>query len=164
MPLLSIRVETYGDIALPSQRQTERFIESLGSPDGSTFLVLEGSVDRFVQAAGSRGRYVLESRDSYGEGFRHLRAGVPRGRKTTIHFRRSCPQGIHESQGCPLEIDEGSVLSLETAKEALRHYAATGERHPGLHWDDVTKEFPEESPDGPDSEEIEDIRPGSVRP
>mgnify|MGYP006300258603 CR=1 FL=1 len=164
MPLLSIRTETHGDIDLPSRRLTERCIESLGSPDGSTFLVLKGSVDRFVQAAGSRGRYVLESRDSYGEGFRHLRAGVPRGRKTTIHFRHWCPQGIHESPGCPLEIDEGSVLSLAAVKEALRHYAATGERHPGFHWDDVTDEHLEAPPTGVEFEEIEDIRPRGIHP
>ena len=160
MGLHSIRVETGGDVARPSPRQVERFIESLGSPGGSTFLVLNGDgEDRYMQAAGSGGRYVLESRDIYGEGFAHLRAGVPVGRKTTIHFRHSCPRSIHGKPGCPLEIDEGSVQSLAAVKEALRHYAATGERPPGFHWENVTKEFQEPPPAETDPDEIVPIRP-----
>jgi len=54
-----------------------RAIESLRSPTGPTYINLTGSDGSYAQAGGTNGRYVIESRDVYGEGFRHWRAGVP---------------------------------------------------------------------------------------
>ena len=134
---------------LPSvQRATaadiERAIENLRSPTGTTFLHLSGADGSYAQAAGTKGRYVIEFRDVYGEGFLHWRAGVPSKseKKTFVHFYAKCARGIHRPRSCPYKIHAADVLGLEDVKEALLHYAITGERHQGYSWRDVSSEYP----------------------
>ncbi len=146
MRLHSIRIEGRGDIAWPPRSLFHTLIHSLGTQAGPTFVVLTGPNDQYVQAAGSAGRYILESRDTYGEGLQHLRAGrpgLPSGSKTTVYYRWKCTQGIHPSLGCPLEVDDCCVLSLDEVTAALLHYARTGERAAAFDWHDVTEEHRE---------------------
>ena len=140
MRLHRIRIEGRGDIAFPSRDLLQTLLDSFGTPNGPTFIVLTGPREQYVQAAGSAGRYILESRDNYGEGFQHLRAGTQTGRKATVFYRWKCTKDLHPTLGCPLEVDEGAMLTLEEVKAALLHYARAGERSAGFTWHDVTEE------------------------
>ena len=77
MRLHSIRIEGRDEIAWPPQNLLQTLIHSLSTQNGPTFVALTGPNDQYVQAAGSAGRSILESRDTYGEGFQHLRASLP---------------------------------------------------------------------------------------
>lgn len=156
MPLHLFRIEGRDDVRWPDPDEVEALIDTFGAPDGPTFVLLFGPDEEYVQAAGSAGRFALEARDQYGEGFLHLRAGRLTGDKTTVGYRWTCPKGVHPPNGCPHEIDEGCVLDLDTVKAALLHYARTGQRHPGITWNDVTPEYLDLSKD---DGEIRDIRP-----
>ena len=121
-----------------------RAIESLRSPTGPTYINLTGSDGSYAQTGGTNGRYVIESRDVYGEGFLHWRAGVPSksDEKTSVHFYAKCNRGIHRPRSCPYKIHAADVLGWEDAKDVLLHYAATGTRHRGYSWRDVSSEYP----------------------
>lgn len=89
-------------------------IEAMASPHGPTFVILEDDQRNYTQAAGTDGRYVIESRDVYGEGFTHWRAmrdGAGEG-AATIRYRQRCPKGKHPPRGCPLKVRAGEVFSL----------------------------------------------------
>ena len=163
MHLHHVRIEGRRDALLPPGDLVDSLIHSFGGPGGPTFIVLTGANDQYVQAAGSSGRYILESRDNYGEGFQHLRAGRPgplSGEKATVYYRWRCTKGIHPPLGCPLGVDAHCVLDLEAVKTALAHYSRTGERHAAFAWHDVTAEHEDHSaPEG----EIRAIRPQRSR-
>jgi hypothetical protein len=162
MRLHSIRIEGRTEIAWPPRNLLQTLIHSLGTQNGPTFVVLTGPNDQYVQAAGSAGRYILESRDTYGEGFQHLRAGLPgmpKGGKTTVLYRWKCTKRVHPTLGCPLEVNECCVLSLDEVKAALLSYARTGERAAAFAWHDVTEEHREKKDTPDDDDEIGDIRP-----
>ena len=162
MRLHSIRIEGRGEIAWPPRNLLQTLIQSLGAKNGPTFVVLTGPNDHYVQAAGSAGRYILESRDTYGEGFQHLRAGrpgMPSSGKTTVYYRWKCTKGVHPPLGCPLKVDECCVLSLDEVKAALLHYARTGERAAVFAWHDVTDEQRTKKDTPDDDDEIGDITP-----
>lgn len=156
MRLHRIRIEGRADIAWPRLEQAEARIDTFGTPNGPTYVMLFGPGEEYVQAAGSAGRFVLEARDQYGEGFLHLRAGSITGTKTTVGYRWTCPKGVHPRNGCPHEVDEGCVLDLDVVKAALLHYARTGSRYPGIVWNDVTFEY---LGSAKDDGGIQDIRP-----
>jgi hypothetical protein len=46
----------------------------MAMPHGPTYIILEDEDHCYIQAAGTEGRYVIEARDHFGEGFKHLRA------------------------------------------------------------------------------------------
>lgn len=156
MALHKIQIEGWADIEWPDLDQVEDRIDTFGTPGGPTYVMLFGPDEEYVQAAGSAGRFALEARDQYGEGFLHLRAGSLTGTKTTVGYRWTCPKGVHPRNGCPHEVDTGCVLDLDVVKAALLHYARTGERHPGVTWNDVTSEYLGLVKD---DGEIRDIRP-----
>ena len=162
MRLHSIRIEGRNEIGWPPRNLLQTLIHSLGAQNGLTFVVLTGPNDQYVQAAGSADRYILESRDTYGEGFHHLRAGrpgMPSSGKTTIFYRWKCTKGVHPPLGCPLEVDEYCVLSLDEVKAALLHYARTGERSAAVAWHDVTDERQAKEGTPDDDDEIGGIMP-----
>ena len=75
--IIHLLIEGSADIDRPSRSSL------LGSPmhpfatsDGPTYVILTGPDDQYVQAAGSAGRIVLESRDQYGEGSLRLRSST----------------------------------------------------------------------------------------
>jgi hypothetical protein len=111
-------------------------------PDGPTYLVIEHGEDSYAQAAGTDGRYVIESRTIFGEGFQHFRVARDLGgadAPAVIHYRQRCSK--HPPRCCPLEVRESEVCSLADVERALLTYAATGERDGGLQWRDVTPEM-----------------------
>ena len=133
---------------LPSVRRAtgddlERALDGLRSPTGPTYLNLTGPDGSYAQAGGTNGRYVVESRDVYGEGFLHWRAGVPSDsdEKTSVYFYARCNRRIHRPRSCPYTIHAADVLGWEAVKEVLLHYAASGERHRGCSWRDVSSEY-----------------------
>ncbi len=165
MRLHSIRIEGRDEIAWPPRNLLQTLIHSLGTQNCPTFVVLTGPNDQYVQAAGSAGRYILESCDTYGEGFQHLRAGRPgmtKTGKTAVFYCWKCTKGVHPPLGCPLEVDDCCVLSLEEVKGALLHYARTGERATAFAWHDVKEEHREKKDTPDDDDEIGDIPPGEA--
>ena len=123
MRLHSIRIEGRDEIAWPPRNLLQTLIHSLSAQNGPTFVVLTGPNDQYVQAAGSADRYILESRDTYGEGFQHLRAGrlgSLSGDSTTVFYRWKCTEGVHPPLGCPLKVDERCVLPIEESLELVR--------------------------------------------
>ena len=140
----TLSVENLPCVCRATTADIERAIESLRSPTGPTYINLTGPDGSYAQAGGTNGRYVVESRDVYGEGFLHWRAGVPSDsqEKTSVYFYAKCSRGLHRPRSCPYKIDAADVLGWENVKEALLHYAATGERHRGYSWRDVSSEYP----------------------
>ena len=143
IPLI-LSVENLPNVQRATTADIERAIENLRSPTGTTFLNLRGPDGSYAQAAGTKGRYVIEFRDVYGEGVLHWRAGVASDseRKTSVHFYAKCARGIHRPRSCPYKIHAADVLGLEDVTKVLLHYAATGERHRGYSWRDVSSEYP----------------------
>jgi hypothetical protein len=138
-------------------------IYEITRPDGPTFLVVEHGEESYAQAAGTEGRYVIESRTMFGEGFQHFRVchdlAGPDG-PAVVHYRQKCVR--HPPRSCPLRIRESEVSAFADVERALLHYAATGRRDGGLRWRDVTPEMVKDSKRRPDDEdgEIRLIAPG----
>jgi hypothetical protein len=79
-----LRIEGPADIDQPSRSLLGSLLRLFGTPDGPTYVILTGPDNQYVQAAGSAERFVLESRDQYGEGFLHLRGGTITGRMAPV--------------------------------------------------------------------------------
>lgn len=112
--------------------------------NGPTYVILTAAEGHYIQAAGFGDRYCVESRDVYGEGFRHWRAsrlGVSGGGETKVFFRNKCPKGKHPPRGCPLTVQAGDVIDFAGMAAAILHYAATGERSERYEWRETTSEF-----------------------
>jgi hypothetical protein len=138
-----LRLEGHRDIECPSLEQVGDAIRKMASPTGPTWVLFEDDSGSYIQAAGSGGRYVVESRDVYGEGFRHWRASKSSdagAETTTILFRNKCPRGKHSPRGCPLTISATQVVGLDDVSQTISHYAVTDERHPAYSWHDVSAE------------------------
>ena len=143
----TLEVEGVGTIASPAVASIDEVISGMASSAGPTYLILKTSSGSYIQAAGSSGRYVVESRDVYGEGFLHWRAATAAtaGESTaTILFRNRCPNRAHPPRGCPLIVAATQVVNLDAVRRAVLHYAATGERCSGFHWHDVSGGFSKE--------------------
>jgi hypothetical protein len=139
----TLSIENLPSVRRATTADIERAIESLRSPTGPTYLNITGPDGSYAQTGGTTGRYVIESRDVYGEGFLHWRAGVPSksDEKTSVYFYAKCNRGIHRPRSCPYKIDAADVLGWEDVKEALLHYAVHGKRHRGYAWRDVSSEY-----------------------
>lgn len=100
-----LSLEGHQDIHGPTPDQVSDAIRKMASPMGPTWVIFEDATDSYVQAAGSKGKYVVESRDVYGEGCRHWRASQfsdGSDEMTTLLFRHKCLHGKHPPRGCPL--------------------------------------------------------------
>jgi hypothetical protein len=80
-------------------------VAALGRTDGPTYLIVEAENGDYAQAAGSDGRYVVESRPVLGEGFRHFRAFQPCGKTdppSVVYYRQRCskqqPKSTHSDE------------------------------------------------------------------
>jgi len=134
-------------------------IEAMASPHGPTFVILEDDQRNYTQAAGTDGRYVIESRDVYGEGFTHWRAmrdGAGEG-AATIRYRQRCPKGKHPPRGCPLKVRAGEVFSLRDVETVLLEFLSSASRTEALRWRDASADF---GAAASDDDEIRDIMPG----
>jgi hypothetical protein len=137
-----LKREGHCDLPNATIEDVVRAVYEIACPDGPTFLVVEHGEDSYAQAAGTEGRFVVESRTIFGEGFQHFRAcHVLAGpdAAAVIHYRQKCSK--HPPRRCPLRIRESEVCSLADVERALLAYAATGGRDAGLLWRDVTSEM-----------------------
>lgn len=158
MTLLNLTVEGYYDNPNATPSQVEQAVRRMPSAAGPTYVIMSAANGCFMQAAGTDGRYVIESRDVFGEGFTHWRAGTrpsATGVKARILFRNKCPEGRHPRRQCPVTIDEADVVEFTDVLKALVWFARTGARHSDFHWRDVSDEFPLSAEDG----EIQSIHP-----
>jgi len=136
-------------------------VYEIARPDGPTYLVVEDGQDTYAQAAGTDGRYVIESRTIFGEGFQHFRVARDLGgadAPAVIHYRQRCSK--HPPRRCPLRVRESEVSALVEVERALVTFAATGERDETLFWRDVTTEMVKDFTRRPDEDdEIGQITP-----
>jgi hypothetical protein len=137
-----LKLEGRCDLPNATIEDVVRAIYEIARPDGPTFLVVEHGEDSYAQAAGTEGRFVIESRTIFGEGFQHFRVchdlSGPDG-PAVIHYRQKCSK--HPPRRCPLRIRESEVSAFADVERALLHYAATGARDEALQWRDVTPEM-----------------------
>ena len=141
-----------GTMTLEGQRNSsltsiENLNESLQTmllPHGPTYVIVEDEGGNYIQAAGFSDRYCVESRDVYGEGFRHWRAmrpGADAGGDTKILYRNKCPEKEHPPRGCSVRVQVEDVLDFAQVASAIIHYAMSGERTEQFGWKDTTAEF-----------------------
>ena len=137
-----LKLEDHCDLPNATIDDVVRAVYEIARPDGPTYLVVEHGEDSYAQAAGTDGRYVIESRTMFGEGFQHFRVARDLGgadAPAVIHYRQRCSK--HPPRCCPLRVLASEVCSLADVELALLTYAATGERDEGLRWRDVTAEM-----------------------
>ena len=128
-----------------------RAVAEIARPDGPTYIVVEDGLDTYAQAAGTDGRYVIESRTMFGEGFQHFRVARDPGgvdAPAVILYRQQCSK--HAPRRCPLRIRESEVCTLADVERALVTFMATGERDETLVWRDVTAEMVRDLTQRPD--------------
>lgn len=160
MRVTRLELEGRKNLANPSRAAIEEALAALASPAGPTWIVLNRTDQDYLQAAGTAGRYVLESRDCHGEGFCHWRAS-PRGRvlgeKVVLRYKMTCPIKLHAPRQCPLETHEACVLGLDDVRHAVLAYFADCRRVTTYDWHVVTDEYPVAKP--ADDAPIRSIRP-----
>lgn len=157
---MRLKLEGHPDLETASPSQVARAVAALASPIGPTYIVVENGESAYCQAAGTDGRYVLEARDAFGEGFLHYRACLApaaSGEMTKVFYRKNC--GKHPPRRCPITVLSSEVVGLDDVQRALVTFAATGERCGETIWRNVTAEFTSQEPTG----EIRVIRPGAPR-
>jgi len=155
-----LKREGHRDLPNATIEDVVRAIDEMARPDGPTYLVVEHGEDSYAQAAGTEGRYVIESRTIFGEGFQHFRVCrdlVGADAAAVVHYRRKCSK--HPPRRCPIRVLDSEVGSLVDVERALLTYAATGERDEGLRWRDVTPEMVKDFKRRDDDGEIGQITP-----
>lgn len=162
--MLNLRVEGMPDRSRVAAGYVGVAAMRMARPDNPpTYVVVTAPDKTYCQAAGSRGRFIAESREWFGEGFTHWRAGrlgVEDDTPTTIYYRQQCVDGKHRPLECPLSAIESDVLQLTDVQAILTYFASHRERHPGYRWREITEKFVKREESPPDDEEILEIRPG----
>ena len=159
MPAITLVLEDYPDKPSAKAGQVERAARMMADPDGPTYIVLKDSCGGYAQAAGFNNRFRIETREAYGEGFRHWLAGSPtiKDRSDVVmYYRNHCK--VHGQRRCPLPAWGENVLALSDVLAILLSYHTTGERCAAYPWEEVTKYFIEQGLKG-ESRFIRDIRP-----
>lgn len=157
---MRLQLEGHPDLQTANPRQVTRAVAAVASPIGPTFIIVEDGGGAYCQAAGTDGRYVLEAREAFGEGFVHYRACLAPaacGETTKVYYRKRCDK--HPPRRCPITVSSSEVVGLDDVQRALVAFAATGERCRETVWRNVSDEFPSQEPYG----EIRVIRPGAPR-
>jgi len=116
-------------------------VRRLADPSGPTFVIVVDADGNYVQAAGTDGRYIVESRTVYGEGFQHYRLYQPIAgpdAADVVYHRKKCDR--HPPRRYPLRVRKSEVCDLGTVESALLAFLETGERAASLLWRDVTDE------------------------
>ena len=160
---MKLELEGYPDRDNATVANVAWAVREIASANGPTFLVVELGDEAYAQAAGTRGRYVIESRTKFGEGFQHLRVCHPltgRDGKAVVYYRQQCER--HRPRRCPLNIKKSEVSTLAEVEQALVHFARTGKRDSRLQWRDVTAQYIKDRkrPAEDDDDEITQIVPG----
>jgi hypothetical protein len=157
---MRLKLEGHSDLQTASPKQVARAVAALASPTGPTFIIVRNSEGSYCQAAGTDGRYVLEAREAFGEGFLHYRAcvtGAGSGEMTKVYHRKRCDR--HPPRRCPITVLSSEVVGLDDVQRALVAFAETGERCRETVWRNVNSEFTGEESTG----EIRVIRPTAPR-
>jgi hypothetical protein len=160
---MQLTLEGHPVLPNATSQHVSRGIDALTSPEGPTFIVVSHSDASYCQAAGSDGRYVVEYRDVFGEGFAHYRAclALPEtGAPATVFYRRRCSK--HPPRRCPLRVTSSEVVGLDDVRRALVAFATTGERCSVTAWRDVTADFLTERRDEELSADIRTISVGHL--
>jgi hypothetical protein len=155
-----LKLEGHRDLPNATIDDVVRAIYEIARSDGPTYLVVEHGEDSYAQAAGTEGRYVIESRTIFGEGFQHFRVYhdlTGPDAAAVVHYRQNCSG--HPPRRHPLRVRESEVCRLVDVERALLTYAATGERDGGLQWRDVTAEMVKDFKRRDDDGEIAQITP-----
>jgi hypothetical protein len=112
--------ESHCDLPNATIEDIGRAVREIARPDGPTFLVVEHGEDSYAQAAGTEGRYVIESQTRFGEGFQHFRVchDLPGpDAAAVVHYRQKRVR--HPPRSCPLRIRESEVSACADVEPAL---------------------------------------------
>ena len=135
-------VEDHPDRPFATAADVEWAVSMMADPAGSTYIMLKDPYGGYAQAGGFNDRFRIETRDVYGEGFRHWLAGSPNGKDRSdvvMHYRNRC--AIHGRRRCPLPAWGENVLALSDVLSILTFYQASGERLGIYPWEDVSQYF-----------------------
>lgn len=130
-------------------------VYEIARPDGPTFLVIEHGEQAYAQAAGTEGRYVIESRTKFGEGFQHFRVAhelAGADAPAVIRYRQTCVR--HPPRSCPLRVRKSEVCAFAEVEQAILTFAATGSRDESLFWRDVTAQMIKDFTRRPDDDDV----------
>jgi hypothetical protein len=142
MPLYRLMLEDHTDVFPATLGHVQMAVQKMASAKGPTFLNLKDSDGNWAQAGGTNGRYRIEVRDVYGEGFRHSLAVLPGctdRADTVVYYRNKCIENKHAPRHCPLNCTMANVLTLADVLEIMVQYAVTGTRSDKYLWDDGSK-------------------------
>jgi hypothetical protein len=141
-----LRLEGHRDLPKATVEDVARAVYALARPNGPTWVIVNNGGESYAQAAGTDGRYVIESRTLYGEAFQHFRVFHHRSgadNPAVVYYRQRCKN--HQPRRCPLNVRESEVSRLIDVERALLAFVATGERTDELLWRDVTQELVEDA-------------------
>lgn len=148
-----LRLEGHCDQSDATIDDIVRAVYEIARPDGPTFLVVEDGEEAYAQAGGTEGRYVIESRTIFGEGFQHFRVARDSGgadAPTVIHYRQTCVR--HSPRSCPLHVRDSEVCTFAEVERAILTFAAKGRRDESLFWRDVTAQMVKDLTRRPDDD------------
>jgi hypothetical protein len=144
MPGYRLMLEDHRNSVPATLEHVEAAILKLAGAKGPTFLNLKDENGSWAQAGGTNGRYRVEVREIYGEGFLHWMAALPGctdRSPTVVYYRNECTENEHAHRRCPLDATVANVLSLNDVMQILTEYWLTGERSARYVWDDVSRDW-----------------------
>ena len=106
-----LKLEGHCDLLNATIEDVVKAVFEIVRPHGPTYLVVEHGEDSYAQAAGTQGRYVIESRTIFGEGFQHFRVArdlAGSDSPAVIHYRQTCskhpPRFARSDSGSPRSV------------------------------------------------------------
>jgi hypothetical protein len=147
MPLYRLTLEDHKNAFPVSLGQLQAAIQKLARSLGPTYLNLQDDGGNWAQAGGTNGRYRVEVRNVYGEGFQHWMATLPSCNDrsaTVVYYRNQCTENEHPPRKCPLNATVANVLGLNDVMVILTEYWATGLQSAKYSWDDISKDWIDE--------------------
>jgi hypothetical protein len=155
MPAYTLTLEDFKPIRNTTAEQVQQAIQKMADPKGPTYLILKDADGNYAQAGGTDGRYRIEAREVFGEGFRHWMAASPACQdrtETVVFYRNRCTENEHLPRRCPLNATVANVLSLQDVMAVMLEYWATGSCSRKYLWDDVSQSWidreAQEKPEG----------------
>ena len=159
MPGFTLELEECPHQLFATAADVEQAVRMMARPRGPTYVMLKDPRGGFAQACGFNDRFCVETRDVYGEGFRHWLAGLPNVKDRSdvvMYFRNHCT--VHGKRRCPLPAWGENVLTLSDVRAIMLCYQASGERLGSYPWEDVSQYCLDAALKG-DSRFIREIRP-----
>ena len=144
MVLYTLMLEEHKNVFPATLEQVEMAIRKMAGSSGPTYLNLTDESGSWAQAGGTNGRYRVEARDVYGEGFQHWMAALPGCEDrshTVVYYRNQCLEKKHPRRRCPLGATVANVLTLADVLAIMTQYWATGTRSAKFAWDDVSQSW-----------------------